>query len=187
MYKTTFDPEEIGTVEFTWWKAHHKKNKSLMAQMLLKQNILLYELNKIEAQKTLDFLIRAVKGHDLRDWGSAIKAMTKYYQIIKNRTGLEFKPKDAAELEIGWWKLHDQLEYVLDKTPLEQAFIKLYACIFGVETTKLQELGKYRARATYEHDLAEDPKTPSKEVDTHWQNTKNMLIKSYRELLSAIN
>ena len=40
-------------------------------------------------------------------------------------------PKKLGELEVGWWKLHDDLETKTDKSPLAEIFAKLYSEIFG--------------------------------------------------------
>lgn len=180
-----FDPKKVGETEYVWWRAHHERNKPLMTKMLLLQNSLLYGLDNTEGQEILIYLIEAVKGHDLRDWAMAIDGMTKYYQVIKNRTKLAFDSKKVAEMEVGWWQLHDKLEHTKDKTPLSQAFAELYGTIFGVDKLKMSKAGEIKAQATYEHDLAEDPETPRSDVEIHWKNTKSLLMSFYSELLSS--
>lgn len=182
-----FNPKKVGTVEYSWWKAHHEGDKKVLAENLLKQNILLYSLNKKEATQALSYLVEAVKAHDIRNWNKAVEAMGKYFQIIKVKTKLEFDTQEVAKLEIGWWKLHDLLEHSPDKSRLAKRFSSLYSKIFNIPSKNLLEAGKLRAQATHEHDLAEDPQTPKKAVGKHWKNTKSLLVQFYSELLKAIN
>ncbi|MFA6005537.1 MAG: hypothetical protein WC775_03580 [Patescibacteria group bacterium] len=176
------DPTRLGTLEVGWWKAHNEKNKPEMVKLLTEQNMLLYKLDEEEAEKALQLLAGGVKFHDTREWDKAIDEVTKYYALIKSKTGAAFNPEEMGKLEVAWWQLHDKLEHELDKTELARLFALLYATQFGVDVELLTYAGELKAAATYEHDLAEDPNTPLEDVDAHWDKAKGLLVGFYEEL-----
>ena len=187
MARIELDPVQLGNLEVGWWKAHNEKDKPRMARLLVEQNVALYGFTPEEAQEALKSLAQGVNYHDTKEWDKAVNANTIYYQRVKKKTGLDFDPKEVAELEVGWWQLHDELEENPDKSQLAEAFAKLYAVQFGVDVKSMAEAGKLKAEATREHDLAEDPSIPSNEIDSHWNKAKKLLIDFYSELKTAIN
>ncbi|MBU0572213.1 hypothetical protein KKH23_00910 [Patescibacteria group bacterium] len=180
------NPVKLGDLEVGWWKAHNDKDKPRMAQLLIEHNVALYGFAPEEAQEALKSLVQGVNYHDTREWDKAVEVTTSYYQKIKDKTGLGFDPKEVAKLEVGWWKLHDELEENPDKTRLAETFAKLYATQFGIGVEKMTKAGKLKAEATREHDLAEKSGTPEDEVENHWDKANQLLIEFYSELKTAI-
>jgi hypothetical protein len=72
------------------------------------------------------------------------------------------------------------------QSELAQAFVALYSTMFGIPVGHLQKAGKLRAEATREHDLAEDPNTPSNQVEDHWAKTGELHVEFYKELQKAV-
>ena len=177
-----FDPYIVGSLECQWWQAHNAKNKPLLLSLLKEQHVALYGLDSENSLEALKYLFDAVSDHDIRDWKSATEKAAMYYTVIKDKAGLSFDPQKAAELEVGWWKLHDELEYVEDKTSLANAFSLLYSEVFSIAKEQLQIAGELKAQATYEHDLAEDPNTPPQDIGEHWGKAESLLINFYQEL-----
>lgn len=187
MHKFGFDPIEIGTLEVSWWKAHHKKDKEMMTQLLIEQNIKIYGFNQDEAESALKELVTGVNYHDTREWNKAVEATTHYFAKIKIKTSLSYDPEEIAELEVGWWQLHDKLENSSDKTELAKMFTKLYSKMFNINESKLKKAGQLKADATHEHDLAEDLLTKSDKREEHWDKAKILLIEFYSELKKNID
>lgn len=185
--KVDFNPTQLGNLEVSWWRAHHEKDKTKMAQLLTEQNIVLYGFSEEEAKSALLDLINGVKNHDTRNWNQAIESVTSYYEKVKIKTHLTFNPKEMAILEVGWWQLHDELEFNPDKSKLALAFAKLYAAQFETSVESMMAAGKLKAAATKEHDLAEDPNTSTTEVGNHWGAAKQHLIDFYAELKRVLS
>lgn len=177
-----FDPKEAGKAEIGWWIAHNQKNKKTLFELLVEQHTVLYGLSHEAANQALLPLIDAVEAHDSRNWEGAIESATKYYQSLKDKTGLVFDPEEVATLEIGWWRLHDELEGNPDKAPLVVQFTKLYSQLFGIPEEKLKNAAISRALATLEHDLAEDPETSPSKASFHWEQAEKFLVGFYEEL-----
>lgn len=184
--KFEFDPVTVGTLERDWWKAHNEKNKPLMLEKLIQEHQELYSMGEKEANQALVYLAQAAKYHDVRDWDKAKEKAMRYYEAIKKATSLDFDSRQLAEMEVGWWKLHDKLEFEEDKSQLARAFTKLYAAEFGVNSGKLEVAGKLKAQATREHDLAEAVGVGEDEAAEHWNKAGEKLTKFYRELLRVV-
>ena len=187
MISIELDPVQLGNLEVGWWKAHNDKDKARMAQLLVEQNVALYGFTPEEAQEALNSLVQATEYHDTREWSKAVETTTSYYQKVKKKTGLGFDPKEVAELEVGWWHLHDELEDNPDKALLAHVFSKLYSIQFGIDAEKMTKAGQLKAEATREHDLAEEPNTSEVEAETHWNKANQLLIDFYSELKIAIS
>lgn len=186
MARIEIDPTQLGNLEIGWWKAHNDHDKPKMAQLLVQQNVALYGFTPDEAKEALQQLVQGVNYHDTREWDKAVDAVTVYYQKVKDKTNLDFSPRKVAELEVGWWQLHDELEHNPDKSQLAEAFAKLYATQFGIDTEKMIKAGQLKAEATREHDLAEDPGTQPSEVDGHWDKANQLLIGFYSEIRNVL-
>lgn len=185
--KLNYNPSKLGEYEIGWWIAHNDKDKENLKKYLALQNIELYGVNEEAAAEMSVLLFTAVKLHNTRDWECAISQMEQFYNLVKLQKGYNFDSHKVAELEVGWWELHDRLEHNPDKTELTIAFSKLYGSIFSIPSEDLVEAGKERAAATYEHDLAEDPDTPSDEVKSHWEKAKQHLVTFYTMLKNQIH
>jgi hypothetical protein len=186
MTRIEFDPITVGEKEFGWWKAHFEGNKEQMLRSLLEHNMLLFGLNQDEAREALLVLAESTRYHDSHDWPKATEAVRNYYCIIKGKTGLNFDPQKAAELEVGWWKTHDELEGNPDKSELAKNFAELYAEIFSLEPEQLKVAGEIKAQATLEHDLAEDKSTSEQQAEVHWQAAEKLLVDFYKELKKVL-
>lgn len=181
------DPIKLGNLEVSWWRAHNDHDKPKLARLLIEQNMLMYGLTQDEAKSALRDLIGGVNYHDSREWDKAVQAVTGYYQKIRDKSGLEYDSLVVAKLEVGWWRLHDELARNPDKSELAKAFAKLCAVQFNIKIEKMIKAGKLKAEATREHDFAEDPSTPKNEVEIHWEKAKQLLIKFYTELNKNIS
>jgi len=182
-----FDPRVVGEAEVGWWRAHNEHKKELMLEMLIGEHSELYGFSAEEAGVALKGLFEAALLHDKRNWDGSRREATKYYQAIKDKTGLGFDPGEMAGLEVGWWIMHDELEFVDDKTRLADAFARLYAAQFGLEQKKLSQAGKLKAQATKSHDLAEREGVSKDEAEKHWGRAGDLLVEFYEELKRVVN
>ena len=113
--------------------------------------------------------------------------MTSAYTIIKKSLQTSFDPKEAAQLEVGWWEIHDDLEFIEDKTPLANAFANLFSLVFNVSPTLLTKAGKLKAEATKNHDEAESDNISEEIAKAKWLEAEKNLIEFYYKLQIAIN
>ena len=187
MSKLLYNPQKVAQLEVAWWKAHHAKDKRLMFEGLVAQHMEMYGLTKEEALSIVNHFVTGIKFHDTREWDLATEAVQKAYEVIKRVLQLNFETKKAAALEIGWWQLHDKLEFVEDKTPLAQNFADLYATVFSLESAELIEAGKMKAEATRQHDLAEAEGAKEDEIERCWTRAEECLAEFYGILKNKVN
>ncbi|MBU0708151.1 di-trans,poly-cis-decaprenylcistransferase [Patescibacteria group bacterium] len=186
--KVNFDPKKAAQYEVGWWKAHHYRDTVKMRENFVKLVSEVYSMDLESASGTLDCFTRAVvEGHNQRDWVVASEEMSKFYQLIKESTQMNFDPRAVGILEVAWWEIHDELEEVVDKQRLEDAFVGLYGEIYQQSAMQLQKAAHLRAMATFEHDLAEKEGISSAEAGKHWKEAQVYLEKFYHELRELVS
>ncbi len=180
------DVARIANLEIATWRAHNNAEHALMASLFIEYNMSLYGIKKEVADQILPIMLEVVRFHDSGESEKSVDAAVRYYDLIKMNTDLKFDPKKIAELEIEWWKTHDELGKSKNIDDLAQVFTDLYSGIYGVGMEDLIRAGKLKAEATIEHDLAEDPLTLSSEVEGHWDKAKELLVSFYLEIGTAL-
>ncbi len=187
MLRSDFDPTATAHAEYEFWRAHNDKDVPRLRDALESWTSELYGLDPEASAEAVEHLLEATQYHDVRDWDAATKCATDYYQVISERSDLHFSPRKAGALEVTWWRIHDELEHETDKTPLVEAFGRLYAEVFGVSPDVIREMSKFKTQATVEHDRAEGPDTLSDKVEGHWGAAAQALEQGYRVLKRAID
>lgn len=182
MLRSDFDPTATAQSEYEFWRAHNDKDLPRLRAALESWTSELYGLEPEASAEAVAHLLEATQYHDVRDWDAATKCAERYYAVIQDRTDLKFSPKRAGQLEVTWWRIHDKLEHKTNKTSLINAFVQLYAEVFGVPLDAVREMSELRVRATVEHDRAEDPDTAADHVDDYWNAAAHALEQSYRAL-----
>lgn len=179
--KVKFTPEKVAKLEVSWWKAHHKREKEKLFKLLITWLKELYGLREKAAKEAIGNLFKGVDYHDKREWQKAVKMVAKVYQLIKKETNYVFTPEVAAELEVNWWKIHDELENDLDKAGLEKAFRNYYGEIYRLSELQAAKAAHFKTLATVTHDLAEESKS-EKEEKKYWHLAEKYLVETYRAL-----
>ena len=179
MPELTLNPESTARAEYEFWRAHDDKDRPRIEAALERWTGELYGLEPDVSAEAVGHLFGAVAAHDTREWDAAVEHAARYYAVIEKHSGLSFDPRQAGELEVAWWRIHDELEHEADKGPLVDAFSRLYAEVFGVSKDAVRQACELKAQATVEHDRAEDPGTPTDQVEVHWAAAARALRKSY--------
>ncbi len=181
-----FNPERVAAAELAWWQAHNEKDAEALREGLERHTQALYGVGPEQAAAAVRHFVSAAGYHDRRDWPQAVEACEGFFAAIR-QPGDTFDPRLAAELEIGWWKLHDELEDEADKSPLIAQFEDLLAHLYEGEPQVYGEPARLRAEATVEHDLAEKPDVIATDAALHWQLAGERLRDYYRELAAVLS
>jgi len=179
--KVKFDPKKVGKLEYEWWRAHNEKDEGKLRKFLIEWTGELYSLNETSSQKASEFFIKAVKYHNLGNWSKAIEEMEWFYKFIKEEKEMIYQPKTVAQLEVNWWRIHDELEGNIDKWRLEKTFGELYGEIYRLSDLQTTKMAHLKALATFAYDLADKSKLNDKE-EKYWKLAKDYLIKAYLAL-----
>ena len=180
-----FDPIKVAKLELDWWQAHHVGDVDRLHASLTSQVQELYQLNSDESEQFVVNFMDMVKLHDARKVDEARESMWKGYQIVLEKTSLDFDPQVVGDLEIDWIALHDELEFQPDKSALREIFMQLYAELFSIDEDLL--LSEYRVLATYEHDLAEKDGIDEATQKFHWERCGIFLRRFYFRLRDLIS
>lgn len=186
MKRLNFNPKLVSSYETQWWIAHHEKNKEELAKNLVRQHVELFELSVDDAKRAVGYFFEAVKKHDQRKLEQAIDFVADYYRVLIASLESEADPIELAKNEILWWRLHDELEFVDDKSKLTNAFASLYSRLFGISYSKMAKIAQFKTTATHEHDLAESNGVDTKTAAIHWQKVQTLLENFYSALKSEV-
>jgi hypothetical protein len=119
------------------------------------------------------------------DPGEARRLMTKFYELAGG-SGARFDPREAARLEVEWWRIHRFLQHDEggDTTRLGSAVAALYAYTYDAPVDAVHESGELRAEAMRICDAwvaagcdLGDPRVAG---------MRRSLLRSYRSLKAAV-
>ncbi|MDP9211866.1 MAG: hypothetical protein M3N59_01165 [bacterium] len=175
----TLNPDSTARAEYEFWRAHDDKDRPRIEAALERWTGELFGIDAAASREAVRHLFGAVAAHDIRDWDAAVEYASRYYRVIREHSHFTFEPHRAGELEIAWWRKHDELEHEPDKSGLVDAFCKLYAEVFGISENTARTACELKAQATVHHDRAEDPGTPVEAVEDHWAAAADALSQSY--------
>ncbi len=187
MPELTLNPESTARAEYEFWRAHDDKDPSRLRSALERWTGELYGLEPDVSAEAVGHLFGAVAAHDTREWDAAVEHAARYYAVIEKHSGLSFDPRQAGELEVAWWRIHDELEHEADKGPLVDAFSRLYAEVFGAPVDAVRQACELKAQATVEHDRAEDDGVDPEQAERHWHAAAECLRSSYTALQRNLN
>ena len=116
---------------------------------------------------------------------AARRLMTKFYELAGG-SGTAFDPREAARLEVEWWRIHRFLQHDegADTATLGAAVAALYAYTYDVPIDAVRESGELRAEAMRIRDVwVADGCDLS---DSHVVGMRRSLLRRYRSLKAAV-
>jgi hypothetical protein len=80
---------------------------------------------------------------------AARRFMEQFYELVAAHTDLRYEPRRAAELEVGWWRVHRAHQYdpEVHREDLERAVIDLYAYVYGSDPAAMMPAARLRVDA----------------------------------------
>jgi hypothetical protein len=115
--------------------------------------------------------------------------MERFYRLVSERHGDAFDSRRAADLEVGWWRVHREHQHDgsggTDEGPLNAALCALYAYVYGVPETEVAVAAEQRALAMRFSDqwVREGCDLASPLVEEE----RAALVRSYAGLLAAVH
>jgi hypothetical protein len=75
--------------------------------------------------------------------------MRRFYALVRLTYGEPASPAKAAELEVGWWRVHREAQHSQGATSeeLTEALTRLYCYLYGEPEDALRPAAAHRARA----------------------------------------
>ena len=115
--------------------------------------------------------------------------MRKFYALVKLTYGKPESPRKAAELEVGWWRVHREVQYSGTARPDDDELIgsvaRLYSYLYGEPEDAVRPAAAHRARAM---DLSDQWIAGGCPADSPLLPLEHAaLVRSYAALLAAVH
>lgn len=186
----SFDPRRVGDLECDAWVAYYRRNWGTFLRAAVGLTRHTFELSSVDTLRGAWWVLRANQlwaPYPDNDPEGARRRMSRFYRMVARRHGERFDPEEAARLEVGWWRVHRELQRGGTKTEdgeLVEALAALYSCVYSVPAEQVRPAGSERALAMRHSDtwVAEgcDPDSPLIGEE------RAALIRAYEALLAAV-
>jgi hypothetical protein len=187
----SFDPARIADLEYRAWTGYYLRDWP---------QVLMASLGLVKAGFGMDW-IRTLHGAWLvlranqlwapqdNDPVRAQACMRRFYALVKLSHGAPASPVEAARLEVGWWRVHRQVQHSTeprgDGDELVGSLTRLYSYLYGEPEDAVRPAAQHRARAM---DLSDQwvaggcqPGSPLLPLE------HAALVRSYAALLAAVH
>jgi hypothetical protein len=188
----SFDPRKVGNLECDAWVTYYRREwvKFLRAAIGLTRHTF-----GLPWPQTLYGAWLVLRANQLwapfpdNDPEGARRAMQRFYGLVARRYGEPFDVRQAALLEVEWWRVHREHQHDdgsdRDESPLIAALAALYSYVYGVPETAVGLAASERTLAMRFSDrwVREGCSLASPLV----AQERAALVRSYAGLLAAVH
>lgn len=188
-----FDPQQVAREETAAWKDYYDNDVTGLVQHLSHLIIVEFRLNQLTAWETvipqLTLAATTFKGlpHSTSQEvykSSVLPHLTKAYQGIRDAWHAHWDPEQAAQDELDWW-IYRRQQPTLDPEIVGKKIADLYLLLYGThDHNHFIRAGYLRAVSARYRDVCQRLWSHVEDVD--WTIIENMLLQSYKELLTGI-
>jgi hypothetical protein len=193
----TFDPIRLGDLEYQAWVGYYRRR---WPRVLLASVGLVRTGFGLSWYRTLWGAWLVLRANQLwapypdNDAEQAQACMRRFYALVRRAYGEPADPARAAELEVGWWRVHREGQH-RDRPPapdgtepaeeLVQSLTRLYCYLYGEPESALRPAAIHRARAM---DLSDEWVRQGRPPDSGLLPLEHAaLVRSYAALLAAVH
>ena len=182
MPRIEIHPERLAELEAGGWRAYYDRDWpkliKLMVQLNQEQFHIPFPLSMVAAYHVARGSVAwapakndpaVVRGH-----------FTRFYRIARRWSGMQFEPRRAAELEVGYWIEHRRLVGNPDKSTFIEAMTALHSHLFQLPPERMRESAEWRIRANNTVDLITG--RLSKDPEADWAKLDEELRQCYRSI-----
>ncbi|MBV9795589.1 MAG: hypothetical protein JO016_16800 [Actinobacteria bacterium] len=192
----TFDPVRLADLEYRAWVGYYQRRWS---QVLIASVGLVRTGFGLDWTRTLPGAWLVLRANQLwapypdHDAERARACMRRFYALVRLTYGEPANPAKAAELEVGWWRVHREGQHRdraagIDAEPAEelvQSLTRLYCYLYGEPESDLRPAALHRARAM---DLSDEWVRQGRRPDSELLPLEHQaLVRSYAALLAAVH
>jgi hypothetical protein len=185
---TDFDPDRLAALETAMWKAYYRRQPARLFGLLVKAVRQQAHVGWPRALVASLFLTRAAARFARADgdYDRFEPDIARGYRLL----GLP-PTTDAAEVarrELRWWVVRREIGLAAGAAAGE-AITGLYAVLYGVPDSVVEEAGRLRGEAAEVRDRGAnaDPDGPGGTGKAYWPEVARLLRESYRSLHDALN
>ncbi|HZS87858.1 MAG TPA: hypothetical protein VFE42_10270 [Chloroflexota bacterium] len=175
----TFNPRNTGLYEARLWKAYYDRQWPRALALLFRLMRSQFGLSLVDAARATLWGIRAsiIFAPPEHDDKAVLKALERFYTVVRNGSDGRFDPHAAAAAELDYWIVHRRLAGQKGSAALKESLARLSACVYGLSPDQTHPSAALRAHAC---DLVDDI-TGGRQAPTHaaWSAIEDTLRRSY--------
>ena len=150
----SFDPRRVGRLECDAWVTYYRREwlKFLRSAVGLTRHMF-----GMPWPQTIYGAWLVLRANQLwapfpdNDPDGARRAMHRFYALVARRYREPFDPRQAAALEVEWWRVHREHQHDdgsdPDEGPLIASLVALYSYVYGVTGPSVEVAARERALA----------------------------------------
>jgi hypothetical protein len=188
----SFDPFDIAELEYRMWVGYYLRRWTQVLSAAVTLFRLGFGMNVVLILRGTWLMLRAVRlwaPIPDNDPDGAQACMCELYALVRRRFGEPADPARAAALEIEWWRVHRERQYLADPTErsdeLVESVIRLYSYLFGETEAAVRPAAMHRVQAM---DLSDqwvrEGCLPDSSLLSH---ERAALVRAYAALLAAVH
>jgi hypothetical protein len=186
----SFDPVRLADLEYRAWVGYYLRN---WPQVLMASLELVRMGFGMDWCRTLHGAWLALRA--IQQWapfpdnhpGRARAYMRRFYALVRLTYGEPANPARAAELEVDWWRVHQEVQYGLGSShdDLVKSITRLYSYLYSQPEAELRPAAAHRAEAM---DLSDQWVKQGCQPDSPLLPLEHAaLVRAYAALLSAVH
>jgi undecaprenyl diphosphate synthase len=176
-----FKPEVIARLELNWWRLQNIPEGTGFSEYAVQHIKEQFGLSTALAAQAAKYMVEGLLEGKAKKWNKSLKAMGKFYSLIKDEIKLAFEPSFAASLQIKFWRDMEGKESLERSADVEETARQLYAEVYRMSAFQAAKLAHLRVLANVEKNLAERGYG-----EHHWDKAEDYLEKFYSALKERV-
>ncbi|HEY1237058.1 MAG TPA: hypothetical protein VGE91_01890 [Solirubrobacterales bacterium] len=186
----SFDPVRVGELECTAWVAYYRRRWPAFLRAAFGLTRESFGLSWAATLRGGWWVLRANQvwaPYPDNEPDRARSYMRRFYELVRDHSGEDIDPTEAARLEVEWWRAHRELQHDgdrIDDRELVEALAALYSYVYSVPRDAVLVAAEERALAMVHSDRwvdqGCDPASPLVPEE------RAALVRSYGKLLEAV-
>ena len=188
----SFDPFDIAELEYRMWVSYYLRRWTQVLWATVSLLRLGFGMDLVLILRGTWLMMRAVRlwaPIPDNDPDGAQAYMCELYELVRSRFGEPADPARAAALELDWWRVHRERQYMADPAErsdeLVESVIRLYSYLFGETEAAVRPAAIHRVEAM---DLSDqwvrEGCPPDSSLLSH---ERAALVRAYAALLAAVH
>ena len=188
----SFDPFDIAELEYRMWMGYYLRRWTQVLSAVVSLFRLGFGMDLVLILRGTWLMLRAMRlwqPFPDNDPDRAQAYMCELYALVRSRFGEPDDPARAAALELDWWRVHRERQYMADPTErsdeLVESVIRLYSYLFGETEAAVRPAAIHRVQAM---DLSDqwvrEGCPPDSSLLSH---ERAALVRAYAALLAAVH
>ena len=176
-----FRPEMSAKLELAWWRLRKIPEGTRFRDYAIQHLKEQFGLSKDLAKEATKYLISGLVEGEKNKWDKSLRAMKKFYILVKDEIKLAFEPSLAATLDVKLWREMNDKDTIEQAIDVEETAKQYYAEVYRISLFQAAKAAHLRVLAGVERNLAERGLG-----EHHWARAEDYLQKFYSALKERV-